>query len=131
MSINDYIAGLEFVINSSTIVSSYNLNIDRKTSDIAFISGRIDFRDGTTLDFKEFIEGSEDSIEKYKYAYNYRKESDSIFRYDNAPDPSAKRIKTYPHHKHLKNGTIVESQQVKLSDIISEIEGLYIAAEDK
>ena len=131
MSINDYIAGLESVINSSTIVSSYNLNIDRKTSDIAFISGRIDFRDGTTLDFKEFIEGSEDSIEKYKYAYNYRKETDSIFRYDNAPDPSTKGIKTFPHHKHLKNGTIVESQQVKLSDIISEIEGFYIADEDK
>jgi len=131
LSINDYIAGLESVINSSTIVSSYNLNIDRKTSDTAFLSGRIDFRNGTTLDFKEFIEGSEDSIEKYKYAYNYRKESDNIFRYDNAPDPSAKGIKTFPHHKHLKNGTIVESQQVKLSDIISEIEGLYIADEDK
>ena len=131
MSINDYIAGLESVINSSTIVSSYNLNIDRKTSDIAFISGKVDFRDGTTLDFKEFIESSEDSIEKYKYAYNYRKESESIFRYDNAPDPSAKGIKTFPHHKHLKNGTIVESKQVKLSDIISEIEGLYIADEDK
>jgi len=131
LSINDYIAGLESVINSSTIVSSYNLNIDRKTSDTAFLSGRIDFRNRTTLDFKEFIEGSEDSIEKYKYAYNYRKESDNIFRYDNAPDPSAKGIKTFPHHKHLKNGTIVESQQVKLSDIISEIEGLYIADEDK
>lgn len=68
MSINDYIAGLESVINSSTLLSSYNLNIDRKT---------------------------------------------------------------FPRHKHLKNGTIVESQQVKLSDVISEIEGLYIADEDK
>jgi hypothetical protein len=102
LSISDYTAELESVINSSTIASSYNLNIDRKTADIAFISGRIDFRDGTTLDFKEFIEGSEDTIEKYKYAYNYRKGSDSIFRYDNAPDPSAKGIKTFPHHKHLK-----------------------------
>lgn len=131
MSISDYTAELESVINSSTIVSSYNLNIDRKTADIAFISGRIDFRDGTTLDFKEFIEGSEDTIDKYKYAYNYRQGSDSIFRYDNAPDPSAKGIKTFPHHKHLKGGTIIESRQVKLSDVISEIEGLYIADEDK
>ena len=131
MSISDYTAELESVINSSTIASSYNLNIDRKTADIAFISGRIDFRDGTTLDFKEFIEGSEDTIDKYKYAYNYRKGSDSIFRYDNAPDPSAKGIKTFPHHKHLKGGVIVESRQVNLSDVISEIEGLYIADEDK
>ena len=131
MSISDYTAELESVINSSTIASSYNLNIDRKTADIALISGRIDFRDGTTLDFKEFIEGSEDTIEKYKYAYNYRTGSDSIFRYDNAPDPSAKGIKTFPHHKHLKGGAIVESRQVNLSDVISEIEGLYIADEDK
>jgi ADP-dependent phosphofructokinase/glucokinase len=70
LSISDYTAELESVINSSTIASSYNLNIDRKTTDIVFISGRIDFRDGTTLDFKEFIEGSEDTIDKYKKRKN-------------------------------------------------------------
>ena len=93
MNISDYIAELEALINSSKIVSSYNLTIDRKTADIASVSGKIDFRDGTTLDFKEFVEESEGRIEKYKYGYNYRKGSDSIFRYDNAPDPKAKRYK--------------------------------------
>ena len=126
MNISDYIAELEALINSSQIVSSYNLTIDRKTADIAFISGKIDFRDGTILDFKEFVEESEGRIEKYKYGYNYRKGSDSIFRYDNAPDPKAKDIKTFPYHKHLKDGTIAESGNVKLSDVISEIEGLFI-----
>ena len=66
MSISDYISELESAINSSEIVSSYNLNIDRKTSDIAFIAGTIDFRDGTVLDFKEFIESADEEIEKYK-----------------------------------------------------------------
>ena len=131
MSLSDYIAKLESIINYSSIVSSYNLTIDRKTADIAFISGRIDFRDGTSLDFKEFVESVEDSIEKYKYAYNYRKGSDSIFRYDNSPDPSAKGMKTFPHHKHLKNGAIVESREVNLSDVISEIEDMLVADEDK
>lgn len=126
MNISDYIAELEALINSSKIVSSYNLTIDRKTADIAFVSGKIDFREGTILDFKEFIEESEGSIEKYKYGYNYRKGSVHIFRYDNAPDPRAKHIKTFPYHKHLKEGTIVESSQVKLSDVISEIEELFI-----
>jgi len=130
LSISDYIAKLESIINSSEIVSSYDLNIDRKTSDIAFISGTIDFRDGTILDFKEFIESADESIDKYKYAYNFRKGSDCIFRYDNAPDPSAKNIKTFPHHKHLGDGTIVESKQVELSEIIREIEGLYLANEN-
>ncbi|KAF0144606.1 MAG: hypothetical protein FD156_1620 [Nitrospirae bacterium] len=126
MNISDYIAELEALINSSKIVSSYNLTIDRKTADIAFVSGKIDFRDGTILDFKEFIEESEGSIEKYKYGYNYRKGSDSIFRYDNAPDPSAKGIKTFPYHKHLQDKTIAESSHVKLSDVLSEIEELFI-----
>lgn len=125
MNISDYIAQLESLINSSTIISSYNLTIDRKTSDITFISGKINFRDGTTLDFKEFIEESEDNIEKYKYAYNYRKESDSIFRYDNAPDPRAKVIKTFPYHKHLKDGSITESKEIELSAVLDEIEGSY------
>ncbi|MBI4685058.1 MAG: hypothetical protein HY755_07645 [Nitrospirae bacterium] len=125
MNISDYIAELEALINSSPIVSSYNLTIDRKTADIAFVSGKIDFRDGTILDFKEFIEESEGSIEKYKYGYNYRKGSDSIFRYDNAPDPKAKNIKTFPYHKHLKDGTIAESKEIELAVVLAEIEGSY------
>ena len=131
MNISDYIAKLESVINSSAIVSSYNLTIDRKTADIAFISGKIDFRDGTLLDFKEFIEDAGGNIEKYKYAYNYRRASANIFRYDNAPDPYAKNLKTFPHHKHIKEDSIIESHQVELSDVISEIEEIYILDSDK
>jgi len=125
LNISDYIEKLESLINSSAIVSSYNLNIDRKTADIVFISGKIEFRNGTSLDFKEFIESAEDGVEKYKYAYNYRNGSYSVFRYDNAPDPNAKSIKTFPHHKHVKDDTITESKQMELADVLDEIEGLY------
>lgn len=130
MNINDYFIQLESLINSSSIVSSYNLTIDRKTEDIAFISGSIEFRDGSILDFKEFCERTERGIEKYKYAYNYRLYSDMYFRCDNAPDPNAKGIKTFPHHKHLKDNRIVESKQMDLKNILEEIEGTYIAKED-
>lgn len=125
MNINDYIATLEVIIESSPVVASYNLNIDRKTSDIAFVSGIVDFRDGATLDFKEFIEGNNDIIEKYKYAYNYRKGTDIIFRYDNAPDPRAKGLGSFPHHKHLEDGNIVESAEIGLIDALLEVERTY------
>jgi hypothetical protein len=131
LNISDYISELEYLINSCKSVSSYNLIIDRKTSDIAFVSGKIEFRDGTILDFKEFLQESGGNIEKYKYGYNYRIASDNIFRYDNAPDPSAKDMTTFPCHKHLKDGTIIESQQMKLSDVLSEIEEMFVAGEDK
>lgn len=130
MNINDYIACLEAIINSSPIVSSYNLHIDRKTSDIAFISGTIDFRDSSTLDFKEFVESAGDAIEKYKYAYNYRKGENNVFRYDNAPDPRAKGLKSFPHHKHIEDRRIVETEAIELLDALHEIERTY-PAEDK
>lgn len=130
MSINNYIIQLESIINSCCIVLSYNLNIDRKTADIAFISGNIEFRDGTTLDFKEFIEKTGDRVEKYKYAFNYRSGSETFFRYDNAPDPRAKGIKTFPHHKHIKNDEITEAQQKDLKDILEKIEGIYLSKEE-
>lgn len=123
MSIDNYVAQLESVINASPFVSSYNVTIDRKTNDIAFVSGTIELRDGTTLDFKEFIENKESGIEKYMYAYNYRSHSTVIFRYDNSPDPRAKKLETFPHHKHLKNDKIIESHETNIADILQEIEG--------
>lgn len=126
MSINEYIKNLESIINSLTITASYNLNIDRKTADIAFISGSIEFRNGSTLDFKEFVEDTDYGIEKYKYAYNFRISSENIFRYDNAPDPHATEIKTFPHHKHLKSGKIIESHAVELTDVLEEIERMIL-----
>jgi hypothetical protein len=96
-----YLLELETVINSFPFIAAYNLNIDRKTDDIAFISGRIEFKNGSILDFKKFIESINDKIEKYKYAYNFRTSSYHIFRHDNALDPGAKNLKTFPHHKHF------------------------------
>ena len=130
MNINEYISKLEALINSSSAIASYSLNIDRKTAEIVFISGKIEFRNDSILDFKEFIESTEKAIEKYKYAYNYRKGSNSMFRYDNAPDPRAKDIKTFPdHNKHLKDGSIIQSEPIELSEVLNEIEGAYIIKE--
>jgi hypothetical protein len=122
LSIDDYISQLELIINTLPITTSYSLIIDRKTAQTAFISGRIYLRDSSAFEFKEFIESSDTDIEKYKYAYNYHKGADNLFRYDNAPDPRARRLKTFPHHKHLRSGEIIESLDVTLADVLKEIE---------
>ena len=129
LSIDNYVVKLESDINSSPVVSSYSITIDRKTNDIAFVSGTIEFRDGTTLDFKEFIEVKEGGIEKYMYAYNYRSHSTGVFRYDNSPDPRAKKLKSFPQHKHLKNDELVESQEINLENVLKEIEEISFLKE--
>jgi len=127
LNINDYIAQIEGVIHSYSIAGSYNLNIDRKTEDIAFLSGKIYFRDDSILDFKEFIERNELGIEKYKYGYNYRTGSEIVFRYDNAPDPAARNLKSFPHHKHTANNEIIASWQIDLKDVLNEIETIMLS----
>ena len=126
MNITDYTAHIESLIDSFPIITSSTVNIDRKSEDIAFISGQIDFVDGSVMDFKEFIENTETGLEKYKYGYNYRIESEVIFRYDNAPDPRARGLKTFPHHKHTKDGKIIESGHKTLSDVLEEIEEIVL-----
>ena len=129
MNINNYLLNLETTLNDSSIISAYKINIDRKTADIVFIAGEAEFRDGSILDFKEFIESAEKGIEKYKYAYNYRTYSGAVFRYDNASDPNAKKLKTFPHHRHLENGSITESHPVELADVLNDIEEIFIKSE--
>jgi len=127
LNINSYIAEIESIIHSFSIVANYNLNIDRKTEDIAFLSGKIFFRDGSVLDFKKFLESTETGFNKYKYGYNYRIDSLVLFRYDNASDPKARRLTSFPHHKHTKNGAIIESKQMQLSEVFEEIENIILS----
>lgn len=126
LNMNDYISDIEGLIRSCFIMSSYHLTTDRRTENIAFISGQIYFIEGSLLDFKEFVEKTDKGIEKYKYGYNYRKDSVVLFRYDNAPDPSAKSLTTFPHHKHTESGSIVDSHPVSLSEVLEEIEILIL-----
>lgn len=118
---NEYLVKIEETVRSCFLMAAYQLNIDRKTQDMAFISGQIDFVDGSTLDFKEFVEKTDEEIEKYKYGYNYRKDSSVLFRYDNALDPGARCLNSFPHHKHLRDGKMVASHAVSLEEVLAEI----------
>ncbi|MGB5686194.1 MAG: DUF6516 family protein [Candidatus Electrothrix sp.] len=120
---NEYLARLEIRIQSCFLMAAYKLNIDRKTQDLAFVAGQIDFIDGSTLDFKEFVEKEDDEIEKYKYGYNFRKDSNLLFRYDNAADPGARHLASFPHHKHTADGKIITSHEVGFEEVLKEIEG--------
>lgn len=123
MNIDEYIVHIEHCLSTNAIVASYTLNIDRKTQEIVFLSGKIDCRDGSVMDFKEFIEETtEVGLVKYKYGYNYRRDDTVFFRYDNAPDPRARTLASFPHHKHTQYGEIIESCSLSLAEVLEEIE---------
>ena len=131
MSIDSYIADFETVLSTHSFVSSYSFTIDRKTPDIAFLSRTIEFRNGTVLDFKEFIESNGAAVEKYLYGYNHRRGSTIIFRYDNSPDPRARQLRTFPHHEHLPPDKLVDSDRlIDLPAVLEEIEGMHTESEE-
>lgn len=131
MSIDSYIVDFETAISSHSFVSSYSFTIDRKTRDIAFLSVAIEFRNGTVLDFKEFIESKGATVEQYLYGYHHRRGSTIIFRYDNSPDPRARQLRTFPHHKHLPPDKLVDSDRlIDLPAVLEEIEGMHTESEE-
>jgi hypothetical protein len=84
--------------------------------------------DGSMLDFKEFVAAARERIEKYKYAYNYRRQDQFVFRYDNAPDPRARNLPSFPHHVHLSSGKIARSLPKDICGILDCIENSMIEA---
>jgi len=128
LKLNEYIRRFEEAIQTSPIVRSYALHVDRKTDDIAYLSGTAEFSDGSLLDFKEFVAATGEGIEKYKYGYNYRRQDQFVFRYDNAPDPRARKLPSFPHHVHFPSGEISESLPIDICRILGCIEDVLIEA---
>ena len=56
-----------------------------------------------------------------KYGYNYQDKDESIiFRYDNALDPKARELSTYPDHKHTLKG-LSPAKRPLLEEVLREI----------
>ena len=119
MSLKDYLVTLQGVLAETPFVTSTSINYEERPPTAGIIKGTLLFTDGSQLDFKEFII-TQPTLQIIKYAYNYRKEHLFIFRYDNAYDPGARYLSTYPSHKHAPQG-ILEAQQPSLSQVLQEI----------
>lgn len=125
MQIKDYLEELIDVIASSPYVVSKTLLFEERPPNAAFINGMINFIDGSKLHFKEFIIYKSEKIIFLKYAYNYLSKDDKlIFRYDNALDPKAKTLETYPEHKHVRENNIVSARRPSINEVIREISEL-------
>ncbi len=95
---------------SDIIDSIISFEFFEVTPDEGFIRGGILFIDGSKLRFFEYIVVSATGIvKKLKYRYHYEDPNgELIFRYDNAPHH--RQLKTYPHHKHVRD-KVVESHE--------------------
>lgn len=109
MLLNNYQANILGIIQKYVDqgwILSFSFSVDTRSNYIGFIQGKLEFLQGSSLFFKEYVDLQE-SIEKLSYSFHYQdRENHLIFRYDNAkhkPDLG------YTDHKHIKN-KIIPSQ---------------------
>jgi len=119
MPLKDYLATLQPLLAETPFVTSTTLNYEERPPTAGIIKGTLLFTDGSQLDFREFLI-TQPVLEVVKYAYNYRRGELLIFRYDNANDPAAKNLTTYPCHKHVAQD-ILAAQQPSLGQVLQEI----------
>jgi len=119
MRVRAYFDKIEKEVRTAKFLSSYNLTFEERPPCMGLIEGALYFLDGAELHFTEFID-AETHIQKIKYSYHYMHKNRLVFRYDNASDPKARKLTTYPHHKHLGE-KLLASQPPELKEVLEEI----------
>ena len=121
MQIKDYLNEILDVLSANPFIESQNLAFEERPPNAAFITGTIVFTNSAKLHFKEFVVFKPEGSNIVKYGYNYSsKYKDLIFRYDNAFDPKAKKISTYPEHKHTPK-ELLPAKRPALKEVLREI----------
>jgi hypothetical protein len=119
MLLREYVASLQNVVATTPFVTATALSYEERPPSAAVIKGSLAFVDGSQLDFKEFVI-IQPAFAVIKYGYHYRKGSRLVFRYDNANDPAAKHLPSFPHHRHEPSG-VVAAVQPSLTRVLEEI----------
>ena len=124
MNVREYSAFLQEIILYCPLVTHWSMEFDEITLQVGYFKGMLEFIDGSTLLFIEFVETSEgEEVKRLKYKYHLLSESgELIARWDNVPHHPD--LSSFPHHKHDKNG-VHPSDPADLKSVLDKItEGL-------
>lgn len=102
-------------LDDSSFVDSYHVNEFRKSDSAFYLNLKVLFTDRSMLQVREFV-----SSDHRKYSFHWQKESGELIpRWDNAPHFPT--IVTFPHHRHLSDGSVTESYDISIESIFKSI----------
>jgi len=123
MSLKDYLIALQALVDATSFVTSTSFSYEERPPSAGLVKGDVLFTDGSQLDVKEFLI-TQPALQVLKYGYHYRMGTRLIFRYDNANDPAARNLSTFPAHKHIPEGLLAAekpSWEQVLQEIVSQL----------
>lgn len=120
--IDSHFQAIENAINDDLLVVTFDLERVYMTRTRAYIKGKINFADGTSLALFQHVKITENGLDITDYRYHYMNADDRmIFRYDNAPHH--RELDKFPNHKHLPMG--LESVAMPtVKDVLEEIDSI-------
>lgn len=121
MLLSEYQAHLAGVIDRyarTDLIVSSALSVDARTPKIGVIRAQIVFFDGSQLYLTEYVDARY-RLEKLSYSHHCQDEGGNLlFRYHNA---AHKPPLSFPSHKHLPGGAIIEASVPDLENILDEV----------
>jgi hypothetical protein len=115
MSVAEYVEEIRRQILDTPHVVSHSLGYEDRPPLAAIVRGSVTFVDGTYIHFKEFLQ-LRPVITRLKYAYHCATSTHALmFRYDNARDPAARHLSTYPDHRHAPDEVLSSSAPALVS----------------
>lgn len=115
MSVAEYVAEIRRQILDTPHVVSHSLGYEDRPPLAAIVRGSVTFANGSRVHSKEFLQ-LRPVIIRLKYAYHYATPMRRlIFRYDNARDPAARHLSTYPDHRHTPDRVLSSSAPALVS----------------
>jgi hypothetical protein len=76
--IDDYFRQINTLISHASIVHSYSVTYDKRSTSVGFIRGSVYFIDGSMLHLREFVNVQHD-VERYMYAYHFSDRMGPLF----------------------------------------------------
>jgi hypothetical protein len=121
--IDTYFRSILAVLKASPVVQSHDITFDKRGPSAGYVRGGVFCVDESQLHFREFV-NTQPRVDRFTYVYHYQAVDGSmVFRYDNTPHFPA--LSSFPHHKHLSDGTsVVACAAPTLAQILAEIESL-------
>ena len=119
MPLKAYVSSLQTLVAATPFVAATSFSYEERPPSAGLMKGNVLFVDGSQLDIKEFLL-TQPAVLIIKYGYHFHRGPNLIFRYDNANDPAARDLATFPSHKHTPGG-LFAAEKPSLEQVLQEV----------
>ncbi len=119
MTFEGYAGIVDSTLERHWAVADTQVNAKERDQKQGTITGMITLHDGSYIDFFEEILILASAISKRRYSYQYVKNQQKVFRYDNYPNHPG--LRPPYHHKHAPQKRLALLKEApKLIDVLEE-----------